>query len=111
MATQTEKLMLAGGAVMALAVLLLIARQDGAQIAKQAAANPDAVSACAKIAAQARGAFSQAKELAVMEECLAQRDPAYATARDVEMCQQAKKSGAKPEVFANDFRMRCFGNG
>ena len=90
--------------------MLLLNPQSG-QIEQQLAASPVAVEACSKIAAKAHGPFSQAKELAVMEECLLQRDPSYAVAREADMCRQAKASGAKPEVFNDEFRKRCFGNG
>lgn len=46
-----------------------------------------------------------------MEECLIQRDPVYAAAREAAMCLQAKVAGAKPENFSAEFRRSCFGNG
>lgn len=109
MATTSEKLMLTGGVAAVLVAFTLIAQNQADQVALQATASPEAVAACRKIAAKAHGPFSQGKEAAVMDECLVQRDPAYAGARETAMCQQAKAAGVKPETFTDEFRKRCFG--
>lgn len=106
-----EKVMI-GSCVAMLAIAgYFILGYQVSQIERQHAANPEVVATCQRIADKAHGPFSQNKEIAVMEECLTNRDPAYAAARFDDMCRQAKTAGAKPEAFTDDFRKRCFGNG
>lgn len=62
----------------------LVANQ-ASQIKRQTAAEPKIVEECRKIAAKAYGPFTQHREVAVMEECLVQRDPRYARDRFAEM--------------------------
>lgn len=110
MVTTPEKLMLAGSAVVALVAFVTLTQGHVEQVELQrAVASPDALEACSKIAGKAHGPFSQSKD-AVIEECLIQRDPVYAAAREAAMCQQAKVAGAKPENFSAEFRRSCFGN-
>jgi hypothetical protein len=111
MATKAEKLFLVVGFAVAVGAFVILLNTQNVQIEQQLAASPMAVEVCSKIAAKAHGPFSQVKEVAVMEECLLQRDPAYAAAREADMCRQAKASGANPDVFSDEFRTRCFGRG
>lgn len=109
MGTNGKNLLLIGGFAITVGAFLILLNAQSVQIEHQRAASPAAVEACTKIAAKAYGPFSQAKEIAAMEECLLQHDPAYAEAREADMCRQAKAYGAKPDVFSDEFRKRCFG--
>lgn len=109
MATYGKNLVLIGGVAITVGAFLILLNAQSVQIEQQRAASHVAVEACSKIAANAHRRFSQAKEIAAMEECLLQHDPAYAEAREADMCLQAKASGAKPDVFSAEFRIRCFG--
>ena len=108
MATMAEKVILTGGfLIVAIAATLIIGHQ-AEQVAVQQSADPKAVATCSKISIEAHGPFSQNKEIAVMDECLRQLDPAYAKAQFAARCEQAKASGAKPDAFSDEFQQQCF---
>lgn len=105
-----EQVILCSSVAVAVTAWYFIIGNQTAQIERQAAANPKVFAACKNLADKAHGLFSTNKEIAVMEECLLQRDPTYAAARLDEMCRQAKAADVKPEIFTDNFRKSCFGN-
>lgn len=75
-----------------------------------AIAHPGVLEVCSKISVEARGTFTEGKMGAVLKECLFQLDPTYSAGRETAMCQQAKVTGMRPELFSAEFQKNCFGN-